>query len=289
MSCFIARFAHFCTIGAIGANLVTMLYTSAHDIEDRVVEKLAEDRATIKTLAQSLGEEERVSLRGVYKAVDQLIASGVALKVGKKVILNHEWAQAAASKLAAPTAQLIGPQERISYTFTSLEHLDTFWKSTVLPLERTTGVRELFIYNPHSFWILLPGRKESEESFFNHFGPQQAGFLTIGGETAADWEFKRTYQHDYLQIDLRPLASIRRTDHVTVLGPYIITTRLSKSLVERMDALYAASMATEMLLPELMKLYARPGKMKIIIEHSSGKAEKLRRTLARNFYIKRPE
>lgn len=279
----------FCTISTIGANLVTMLYTSAHDIEDRVVEKLAEGWATVKALAQSLGEESKVSLRGVYKAVDQLIGSGVAIKVGRKVMLNHEWAQGVADKLAAPATPLIGPQERLSYTFTSLEHLDTFWKSTVLPLERTAEVRELFIYNPHSFWILLPGRKESEESFFNHFGPQQAGFLTVGGETAADLEFKRTYQHDYLQIDLRPLASIRRTDHISVLGPYIITTRLSKNLVERMDALYEASMATEKLLPELMKLYARAGKMKIIIEHSSGKAEKLRRTLARNFYIKRPE
>lgn len=267
-----------------------MLYAGSNEIEERVVELLVEGRATIKTLLAEVNKEgENVSLRGVYKAVTNLITAGVVLKVGKKVMLNHEWAQGVADRLGAPVVPLIAPGERAVYSFTSLEHLDAFWKSTILPLERVIATKEVFIYNPHSFWALLPARKASEEAFFAHFGPQQQGFLSIGGDTAADLELKRAYQSEFLQINLGKVASIRDTDHVTVLGPYIILTRLSKAVANRMDALYASGKEVHEFLPELQKICAKPGKVRFVLENNPKKAEKLRRSLARDFYFRRPE
>lgn len=266
-----------------------MLYSAHKEVEDRVVELLTEGRLTIKTICARLSAEHKISLRGVYKAVNKLIAGGVLLKVGKKVLLDDEWAGRVVEKLAAPSVPLIGSGERAVYTFTSLEHLDAFWKSTVLPLERAIEAKEVFFYNPHDFWALLPARKESEEAYYRHFGPQQHGFLTIGGESAADLAFKRTYQSDYLQVDLRRIPSFRDTDHVTLLGPYIITTRLSKALSARIHALYESGRVAEEFLPELVNICANPGKLRFVLENNPKKAEKLRRALARNFYFKRPE
>jgi hypothetical protein len=267
-----------------------MLYAGSREIEERVVELLAQGRATVKNLLATLDQEGMdVSLRGVYKAVDQLTKAGVVLKIGRQVMLNHEWAQGVADKLGTPTVPLIAPGERAAYTFTSLDHLDAFWKSTVLPLERALSVKEVFIYNPHSFWALLPARKTSEETFFSHFGPRQQGFLTIGAESPADLAVKRQFQSDHLQIDLRPLVSIRPTDHVTVLGSYIILTRLSQALASKIDALYASGRAAEEFLPELAYICAKPGKLRFVIENNPKKTELLRRSLARNFYFKRPE
>jgi len=266
-----------------------MLYAGSNEIEERVVELLAEERATIKSLTANLNKGERVSLRGVYKAVHNLIEAGVVLKVGKRVMLNHEWAQSVADKLGTPVVPLIATGEWAVYTFTSLDHLDAFWKTTILPLEQSLSAREVFIYNPHSFWIHLPARKESEDAFFAHFGADQQGFLTIGGEFAGDLALKRAYQNEYLQIELKNIGSFRRTDHVTILGPYVITTRLSKAVSERMDALYASGRSVEEFLPELLQICAKPGKIRFVLENNPTKAEKLRRTLSKDFYFRRPE
>ncbi|MFA7302647.1 MAG: hypothetical protein WC030_02770 [Candidatus Paceibacterota bacterium] len=267
-----------------------MLYAGSKEIEERVVEVLVEGRETVKSLLAYLNTERKdVSLRGVYKAVTNLTKAGVVLKVGKKVMLNHEWVQGVADRLGAPAVPLIARGERAVYTFTSLDHLDAFWKSTVWPLERAVEAREVFFYNPHDFWALLPARKESEEAYYRHFGPEQQGFFTIGSESQADLTFKRTYQTEFLQINLGKITSIRSTDHVTVLGSYIILARLSKAVAERIDALYASGKTAEGFLPELLKICARPGKIRLVLENNPKKADKLKKLLAKDFYFRRPE
>jgi hypothetical protein len=84
-------------------------------------------------------------------------------------------------------------------------------------------------------------------------------------------------------------ASLRRTDHVTVLGPYIISTRLSKALTGRIDTLYASGQSATLLTPDIIRECVRPGKLRLILEHNAVKAEKLRRILARNFYFRQPD
>ncbi len=266
-----------------------MLYSGSRELEDKIVELLTEDRLTVNTICAQVSPEHPVTLRAVYKAVNKLALAGVVLKAGKRVMLNHEWAEEVVGKLGVPSAPLIEPGERVTHTFTSLDHLDTFWKSTVLPLEKTVRSKEIFFYNPHDFWALLPNRRVSEDAYYKHFGSEQQGFFTIGGESAADLAFKRQYQTDTLQINLGNISSIKRTDHITVLGPYVILTRLSKSVSDRIDALYSTGKSPEELLPELLGICARPGKLKLSIENNPQKAGKLRRTLAKNFYFKRPE
>jgi hypothetical protein len=264
-----------------------MLYSGHRELEDKIVEMLAEERLTVKTICSQVSAEHAVTLRAVYKAVNKLTLAGVVLKAGKRVMLNHEWAERVAGKLGVPSVPLIEPGERVTHTFASLDNLDAFWKSTVLPLEKTTQAKEIFFYNPHDFWALLPSRRESEAAYYKHFGPEQQGFFTIGGESAADLAFKRLYQTDYLQINLGNIASIKWTDHVTVLGPYIILTRLSKSVSDRIDTLYSTGKSPEELLPGLLRICARPGKLRLSIENNAKKAEKLRKMLARDFYFRR--
>lgn len=266
-----------------------MLYSRDRELEDRIVELLAGERLTVKTICVQVSAEHPVTLRAVYKAITKLALAGVVLKAGKGVMLNHEWAEGVAGKLGVPSVPLIEPGERVTHTFTSLDNLDVFWKSTVLPLEKTVQAKEIFFYNPHDFWALLPCRRESEDAYYKHFGPGQQGFFTIGGESAADLAFKRLYQTDYLQINLGNIGSIKRTDHVTVLGHYTILTRLSKSVSDRIDTLYSTGKSPEELLPELLRICAKPGKLRLSIENNSKKAAKLRKVLARDFYFRKSE
>jgi hypothetical protein len=256
-----------------------MLYSKELSLEDQLVELVADKRMTLKSIHESV---DSLTLRAVYKSVHKLIDAGVLIKVGKYVMLDQEWAARASKALGSGSTPVLSAGERLAYTFTSVEHLDSFWKTIVLPLKSS----ETFFYNPHNFWAYLPGRKESEDAYYQHFPKSDRyGFFTLGGETAADREFKRSYQNGHFQVDLRNIASFRRTDHITVIGTSVITVRMAKGVSDRIDALYASGRPIQSILPELMKICRKPGKIRFILENNPVKALKLRRALARNFYI----
>lgn len=264
-----------------------MLYSKEKGLEDQIVELVGNDRMTLKSLHAELAKEEYVSLRAVYKAVHKLVDAGVLLKVGKKVMLDHEWTDRVRERLGSVTAPLLSIGERLAYTFVSTEHLDAFWKTVVLPLEQSVPAREIFFYNPHNFWAYLPERKESEDAYYRHFSATgRHGFFTVGGASEADSEFKRAYQGEHLQIDLRDIASFRKTDHITVIDSFIITVRLAKGVSERIDALYAGGMSIKDILPAIMAICQKPGKIRFLLENNPTKAAKLKKVLSRNFYFK---
>ncbi|MBI4088865.1 hypothetical protein HY415_02095 [Candidatus Kaiserbacteria bacterium] len=132
-----------------------MLYSKGNDLQERIVEVTGGSRITIKSLREKLRGSRNISLRAVYKAVNKLINAGVLLKVGKQVMIDREWAEHVADMLGSPPTSLLSNGERAIYTFISVEHLDAFWKTVVLPLEDQTSVREIFFYNPHNFWAYL--------------------------------------------------------------------------------------------------------------------------------------
>lgn len=264
-----------------------MLFSRKVSVEDRIVELTLGNRMSVKELFRLLGKERGLSLRAVYKAVNKLVVAGVLLKVGSCVMVDHEWMLRTANHLLTPLSPHLSRGERVVYTFGSISHLDAFWKTTVLPLEHSDHVREVFFYNPHNFWAYLPDRKESEDAYYRHFSEKKVyGFFTVGAESLPDREFKRAYQNDFLQIDLRDIDSISRTDHVSVLGPFVVTVRLAKDMSERIDQLYASGKPIEQLVPGLIKICTAPGKIRFVLENNPARADKMRRLLARNFYFR---
>lgn len=267
-----------------------MLFSHTNTLEDRIVELIADAGLTIKSIHSKLEKEEKLSLRAVYKAVHKLIDAGVLLKVGKKIMIDQEWAQNVAGRIGSASEPLLSNGERAVYTFVTIEHLDAFWKTVVLPLEKSTSPREIFFYNPHNFWAYLPARKQSEDAYYQHFSnTERYGFFTVGGDSVADMEFKRGYQNERLQIDLRNITLLRRTDHTTIVGPMIIIVRLAKGVSERIDKLYTSGRNIKDMLPEIVEICRRPGKIRFVIENNPVKAEKLKKILARNFYFKQPK
>ncbi|MBI2409864.1 hypothetical protein HYV30_02360 [Candidatus Kaiserbacteria bacterium] len=264
-----------------------MLYSKDIELEDKVIESLAAGSMSINAIHSRLGKDTKVSLRAVYKAIDKLRKAGVLLKAGKRVLIDQEWAKRVEEKFnAIVPAFLLQKGERAVYSFTSIENLDAFWKTIVLPLERSVPNGEIFFYNPHNFWAYMPARKESEDAYYRHFAEtNRFGFFTVGGDTAADIEFKRAYQNDRLQIDLQPIAALGRRDHITVVGPFIITVRLAKGIAERIDELYASGEGIEYLLLAISQTCERPGKVRFVLENNPARASELRRLLAKNFYF----
>ncbi len=267
-----------------------MIFTTQETLEDRIIRLVLEEKASIKALHQRLAGEEKLSLRAVYKAVDKLIGAGVLIKAGQRVVLSAEWAGRVVEGLQTSPLSVLGEGERAVYTFASMEHLDAFWKTVVLPLEAAAEEKEIFFYNPHDFWAYLPERRESEDAYYRHFAATgRHGFLVVGGESLADREFKRTYQNENFQIDTRNVSSLARRDHLTILGPLVITVRLPKKLAAHIDDLYASGKAMSALLPSVLEACRAPGTLRFVLENHPAKAKRIKQLLAKNFYFKQHE
>lgn len=263
-----------------------MLYGTQETLEDNLVRLLLRSPSHMKGLHKQVKDAGRVvSLRAIYKAVDSLMAEDVLVKVGKSVWINQEWVRKLRDHLSAPLPSL-GRGEKISYTFTSIEHLDAFWKTIAFQLEEYERDGQVFFYNPHNFWAAMPSRRASEDAYYSHFKKEKKrAYFTVGGEARADRDFKRIYQNDYLQVDARAQGGISRRDHITILGDFVITVRISSVLAKKIDALYESGQPIEALLPKMFQACVMYGKTKLLFEHNIGKAKKLRAKLSAGFHI----
>jgi hypothetical protein len=263
-----------------------MIFSNSKTIEDKIIELCLKDRVSVQFLHHELRKQEQVSLRAVYKAVDKLLKIGVLVKAGRRLSADAEWVRRVSQGLSADSVLVPGIGERMTHTFTSLERLDAFWKTIVLPVEESIKNPEVFFYNPHNFWAYVPGRVESEQAYYGSFSHvKKTAFFTVGGETDADQEFKKSYQSSYLQIDTRDIKSLRRTDHITVIGSLIITAKLSKKAAFRLDQLYSSGKSIKDILPDVLEIFDSKEKIRCILENDKVRAQKLRKTLSKNFYF----
>lgn len=262
-----------------------MLYSKEETLEDKLVRLLLSGPATIKGLHERVpASHSEVTLRAVYKAVHALMQKGVVVKAGKSVWIDQEWVSGVRAHLS-PALPLLAAGEKLAYTFTSIGHLDAFWKTIALQLEEYGGESVVF-YTQHNFWAYVPERKASEDAYYVHFSQaKKYGLFTLGGTTRADMEFKRAYQNDFFQVDTRVVPSLGRRDNINVFGDFVVTTRLSKQLAERVDSLYDSGQPIEKILPGILKAAEEFGEFRLTFEHNAAKAKKLRKLLSPNFYI----
>lgn len=261
-----------------------MLYSRSHSLEDQITQALLKTPTSIKSLHAEVSlKDGDVSLRAVYKAVNALIDSGVVVKVGKQVWINQQWVRSLREHLS-PSVPPLASGERATYAFTSLQHLDVFWKTIAFQFEEYEKDGEIFFYNPHNFWAYIPELKESEDDYYEHFAKSKKhAFFTVGGTAHADKEFKRSYQDNFLQVDARSVPSLGRRDHITVLGDFIVTARLSTSLAKKLDDLYESGESIEKILPAILTAYRANASVKLTLERDAAKSKKLQKLLSPNF------
>lgn len=266
-----------------------MLLAHESSLEEKVVERLLESPYQVKRLHVELSKQGRVSLKAVYNAVNALIAEGVVVKAGKVVQIDQEWLRALRASVTKAAPLELGAGEKAVYAFSSFAHLDQFWKTLALQLESLEQDAQIFFYNPHDFWAYVPERVTSEDAYYRHFEKQGVhAFFTIGGTNEADMAFKRRYQNEFLQIDARDMPGMSRTEHVTVLGDFIISVRIPRTLAVAIDNLYASAKSEAEVASSIPKLLEGSQRVRLSIEHSRAKAQKIRRKLSLNFYFWRP-
>lgn len=255
-------------------------------LEEIAVLYFLKDENTAKAFRQHLdGLGEKISIQGIYKALNKLVREGVLVKNKMKFVVSREWVEGLIEKLGGTNAELeMSEGEITTHQFTSLNQLDAYWKHRISTILAAFSNYPMFSYETHSIWIYLSERKESEEKFFNSFEKNKRfAFFRVGGTTFADKEYKQKYGGEYLKIDISDKRILG--NHMSIVGDYIVTTKLEKGIEDEIDAIFLEKNTEVDIHESLEKILGKKQKVKLSIERNKEKAKKYRKKISENFYV----
>ncbi len=265
-----------------------MIFSSKESVEDRVIRELLNGEKTAKGIVGSIQKQNSsVTIQGVYRVLQTLIAEEIVIKRDKGYSLLEEWRKKVVESFEKiPNQLFLSEGESIQYELKSLVHLDQQWKNIIFSLNKEYPNFPVFLYNPYNIWIRLGGsRKESEVNYYKSFTEGKTyGFFGIKYASPYDTDFKKEFQSDFFKVTFDN-QNFLDTDYPTIFADYIITTRISKQTTEKIKQAYEASSSSKELEENLQKIGIEKKKVKLIIERNREKAKKLRKKLSREFFV----
>lgn len=264
------------------------MFAHKKQVKDKILEVLFNKDQTAKSLKKYLEETNKdVSIQGIYKALSNLVDNEVVIKVGFSYALSEEWRSKMIHNLTqAPAHFEIEEGESVSFVLSSLIHLDKQWKNIVLPLQMASHDEPIFLYNQHEVWVHLnESRKESEVNLYESYKhTMRQTYTAIGGQTIHDKQFKKAFQNKFTEISLGT-KYFPDTDYPTVVGNYVITTRLSKLIAKDIEVAYLTCNDEHSLETRLQEIGATKKKVTLSIENNKQKAMKLRKKISKEFLV----
>ncbi len=227
-----------------------------------------------------------VTIQGIYKSLRELIRDGVILKQGKKYFINNDWRNDVRRLFARREDKVLNSGSEVKYIFKKIENADVFWKNIFTDIKNEIGQFPVFHFLPHQFWILIPERKQSELDYYNNLNQKGIfGYTLIGNKTVFDNKIKNILSSKYHQFHVDGRTSFNNRNYISVLGDYVITTKLSAALANEIDEIYSQSKSEQELALGVEAAFNKKNGIQIIIKNSPERAKKLRKIIAKNFYI----
>ena len=266
-----------------------MLLGTKKTLYDHITEALLQKSHTAIELGLYLKDKNvPATVQGIYKALRELISEDVVVKQGMQYVISNVWREKAVGLFAPKSRFKLSPGEDAIYRFKRLDHLDAFWKHVLADIEIEIGNYPTFHFTPHQFWSLVPGRKESEQEFYKNFEDHNIySYTVIGGTTHLDKIARDSLKNNFHQIHLDEHININRRDHISILGSYVVTTRISGRLAQHIDMAYETEQDEKNIEKLISELFKKLGSVTMIVEHNEHKAQKLRKRLAQDFHIPR--
>ncbi len=255
-------------------------------LEEMAVLFFLDKENTAKAFGAHLNTQNiKVTIQGVYKALNKLIEEGVLIKNKKKYVVSREWAESLIEKLGGTNKDLeMSEGEIATHQFTSLNQLDAYWKHRISTILLAFSNYPMFSYETHSIWVYLSDRKESEEKFFKSFEKNNRfAFFRVGGTTFGDKQYRQKYSGEYLKIDISDKRILG--NHISIVGDYIVTTKLEKGIEKQIDDIFSEKDNEKDIHEGLEKILSKKQKVKLSIERNKEKAKKFRKKISENFYV----
>lgn len=254
------------------------------------------EKTTGQVLSEIKGLKNKVTKQGFYAALRKLKAEEIVVIYKRTIALNTSWVremrhifeqieEIQATENKSVNLFSLEEKESVSYSFSTINHLDVFWgHSQNLLIEKTPRSEPVYAYDPH-YWFYI-ARKETERKLLNSITQNHRQFLmTVGYSTELDKSIKSDFNNDYLQYNIRPLFQ-NKNYYVTVIGDYITEVCLDQKTENKINHLYHKnSSVNSKLMEEFKELLTAKAKNKIKITRNRVKAEKLKSKLRKDFYI----
>ena len=264
-----------------------MLLGTKKTFYDYTIEALLERAMTVSEL-QTYLEKKKVSatVQGIYGTLRQLISEDIVVKEKKVYSVSNVWTNKLSRMISKRPLFHLQDGEQTIYRFKKIEHSDAFWKHIFTDIEDEVGHSPIFCFMPHQFWIHIPERRQSELDYYMSLEKNRVrGYTIIGGDSLSDKETKKSLVSEYNQIHLNAKTSTNRRDHICVTGPYVISTRVSKSFAQAVDHIYKIATSEQELQKKLEIAFKKAGLITITIDHDLVKANKLRKYIGKDFHI----
>lgn len=277
-----------------------MLLSKNKSIEDLVCTELQHGPLDKVTLIERIKKERpKTTKQGVYNVLRSLRNDDVVVIHSKKVSFNVKWLKqmdkffTTAEQYYTDTDFVRGSfinlkdKEKITYSFSNASETDKFWGHALIILAESfiPNNEPVYIYNPHE-WFLI-ARKNSERECFSLITKRRRLLVTVGGKTYLDSEVSKEFDHNMSQYHMlsNPMFS-KNNYYFNIIGDFIIEVYIDKIISRLIENFYSK---TENLndekVKELINIVENKGKSRLIISRDFKKADKLKKSLRKNFYI----
>lgn len=266
-----------------------MLLGTKKTLYDHITEALLGKPMDVSQIQNYLNDKKiSATVQGIYKALRELTSEDITVKQKKTYFISNVWREKLEKMVSQRPPFKLSKDERTVYHFNKIENLDMFWKHTITDIQSELEDFPVFHANAHNFWHLVPGRYGSEIEYRSMFSEiKKYAFTLIGGITPFDKNLKQNYSHEYQQYHFDNHYPFNRRDHLSVIGPYIITTRVSVSLARVTDRLYETCFTEDELARKLEPEFKKHGSVTMTVEHNEGKAKSMRKKMSADFHIPR--
>jgi polyhydroxyalkanoate synthesis regulator phasin len=266
-----------------------MIGFEKNSTEDIIVSLFLEKNFTATDLQQGLETfGYSFSLATLYEQLSKLIDKQIIIKTGKIYSLNGEWLQYMQDLLTPKNEYILSLGEKMRYQLNSLSRAEKYWKHIVHSLYVSYPNEPIFVYNPHSFWSLIPTRAQSEDTYAKHHEKnKRQGYYVLGGSTIHDIALRKQYSAQYYKVDIQEIPQFKRTEHITVIGDLIFMMVVPLSLAKKIDQLYLDIKDSETLKKEIAYLETLNWRINSRVENNPQKAEIFRKRIGKNFLSKK--
>lgn len=239
--------------------------------------------------------------QGVYRVLRKLKNEEKIVIHGKSVSLNLHWIKNMneffslaqfyySPKVANPDGFLnVREKDKIVYFFKNLNLLDSFWSHAFHMFNEVLNPKEpIFVYNPHEWFAYA--RQETEQTLIKTMKEKNRQVLiTVAHNDSLDKELKKKFGSDILQYSIADKKNFEKQNYYfNIFGDCLIEVFIDKKIEGQIDDFFKRTkIFDDNSREELLKIVSRSGKNKLIILRNKKKAEKYKRILSKNFYIKK--
>lgn len=273
-----------------------MYFLKPQKIDELIIHLLLKGEASTTLLLSEVRKVKKsLTKQGFYAALRKLKKEDIVITYKKKASLNTTWLKDMRDKFNLTEAVYtskdtssdflsLEDKESVTYNFSTIRNMDTFWGHTWNILTGTIANTEpLFIYDTH-YWFYI-ARAALERKFQKEItGNKRQYLMTVGGKTALDRIIKKDFNNKYLQYNQEPLFGDNY--YVTIIGDYIAEAHLDGQASAKIAAIFKTATAiTPEVTAKLQEILEMRVKSKLKISRNKARAAKLKKRLGKNFYI----